>query len=222
MWKDSSITESLQCIASTIVVICWLFFVLFLCDWNFSTFAYFYLVPILVFGWWLVTVTYLQHHSPTTLIYDDEHWKFVDSAFETIDRKYGFGIDYWSHHITDCHVIHHLFFTKIPHYNLYRATEAMKEYLKENNLIHHYRYELTYDFFYKIHYYLISNGLRAIMYNPKSSSSSSSTSSTSPSSSAASISSPSSPASISTLLNSKEQNQSPPSTQQKSENKKKK
>jgi hypothetical protein len=31
-------------------------------------------------GWWLVAVTYLQHHNPDTVVYDDEDWKFVDSG----------------------------------------------------------------------------------------------------------------------------------------------
>jgi fatty acid desaturase len=38
--------------------------------------AYFYLAPVMVFGWWLVCVTYLQHHSENTIVYGNENWKF--------------------------------------------------------------------------------------------------------------------------------------------------
>ena len=70
------------------------------------------------------TQTYLQHHSHETVVYDDSNWSFVLAAFETVDRKFGYGIDSLHHHITDGHVAHHLFFTQIPHYNLMIATEV--------------------------------------------------------------------------------------------------
>lgn len=75
--------------------------------------AYWYGAPALVYGWWLVAVTYLQHHNPHTLVYAEEDWKFAHAAFETVDRKFGWGIDTLHHHITDGHVAHHLFFTKV-------------------------------------------------------------------------------------------------------------
>ena len=34
--------------------------------------AYWYGAPALVYGWWLVAVTYLQHHNPQTLVYSDK------------------------------------------------------------------------------------------------------------------------------------------------------
>jgi fatty acid desaturase len=42
--------------------------------------AYYYGGPWIMLGWWLVAVTYLQHHNPDTVVYDDEDWKFVDSG----------------------------------------------------------------------------------------------------------------------------------------------
>jgi acyl-lipid omega-3 desaturase len=106
-------------------------------------------------------VTYLQHHSPNTLVYDESDWKFVDAAFETVDRQYGFGIDTLHHHITDGHVVHHLFFTKIPHYNLPAATKALKDYLKANKVFDLYRSDKTLDFPYRVHSFFIKHGFRS-------------------------------------------------------------
>lgn len=128
---------------------------------NISNALYYYVAPWFVFSWWLVTVTYLQHHNYDTLVYDDNDWKFVDAAFETVDRKFGFGIDTLHHHITDGHVAHHLFFTKIPHYNLPIATKAITSYLKENQLGFLYKSDITYDFPYRVHKYMVQYGLSA-------------------------------------------------------------
>lgn len=120
-----------------------------------------------MFGWWLFAVTYLQHHGPDTLAYDDSDWKFVEAAFETVDRHFGWGIDAWHHHITDGHVVHHLFFTKIPHYNLPMATQALKKYLSENNLSHWYREDRTWDFPFRLHKYFIQKGYRTTLASTK-------------------------------------------------------
>ena len=111
-----------------------------------------------MFGWWLVTVTFLQHHSADTLVYGDEDWKFVTAAFETIDRTYGFGIDHLHHNITDGHVAHHLFFTSIPHYNLPIATQAIRKYLSDNNADSMYTHNNTYDFMLRIFKYIREYG----------------------------------------------------------------
>lgn len=79
-----------------------------------------------VFHFWLFSVTYMQHHTTdtdchdVTKVYDSTSWSFLKGALETIDRKYGYWIDELSHNITDGHVVHHLFFTKIPHYHASR------------------------------------------------------------------------------------------------------
>lgn len=166
MWKDTPASEYIKCLISTSVVIAWGTAVFALCQWKLSTYLYFYVAPLLVFGWWLVTVTYLQHHAPDTLVHDDSTWKFANAAFETVDREYGPLIDSLSHHITDGHVVHHLFFTKIPHYNLAKATKAMRAYLKDVGAEDVYKFEKTHDFFFRIHNYLVTNGLRAVLYRP--------------------------------------------------------
>ena len=43
-------------------------------------------------------------------------------------------------------MVHHLFFTKIPHYNLPIATKALVNYLKEHEIESVYKYEDTTDF----------------------------------------------------------------------------
>jgi acyl-lipid omega-3 desaturase len=86
-------------------------------------------VPLMVFNAWLVIVTYHQHHHEKTVVYDEKSWTFLLGAQETVDRSYGYLIDQFSHHITDGHIAHHLFFTKIPHYNLPKATEIVYKHL---------------------------------------------------------------------------------------------
>ena len=58
---------------------------------------------------------------------------------------------------------HHLFFTKIPHYNLPIATKALKKYLDDNSLGALYKFEKTYDFPIRVHKYLVQFGLGATM-----------------------------------------------------------
>ena len=133
LWKDTPSNEYVKCIVSSLVVVANLVAIYFIFGQSVANVCFYYLPPWVFFGWWLVTVTYLQHHDPDTLVYDDSDWKFVDAAFETVDRVFGFGIDYLHHHITDGHVAHHLFFTKIPHYNLPIATKAIREYLDDKD-----------------------------------------------------------------------------------------
>lgn len=161
LWKDTPSSESVKCLISSGIVLLNLVAVYFLCGQSFANVMFYYFPPWILFGWWLVTVTYLQHHDPETLVYDDKDWKFVTSAFETVDRVFGFGIDTLHHHITDGHVAHHLFFTKIPHYNLPAATKALRAYLEEKGLSHVYKRDNTMDFVYRVHKYFVTNGFRS-------------------------------------------------------------
>jgi len=170
LWRESSKEEYVKCLVSTAVVAAY-FYAFFVqasgCD--VSTFAFYYFIPILVFGWWLVCVTYLQHHSPDTVVYGEADWNFVTSAFETVDRTFGFGIDNLSHNITDGHVVHHLFYTKIPHYNLKKATSALLSFLDQNNAAHLYKHEPTYDFMFRVHKYFRDFGYGAKLFVDSSS-----------------------------------------------------
>jgi acyl-lipid omega-3 desaturase len=165
MWKESPSVEYTKCLVSTAVVFAYAYGVYAkICEYDFSVFSYYYLIPILVFGWWLVCVTYLQHHCPTTMVYDSDSWNFFTAAFETVDRTFGYGIDDLSHNITDGHVVHHLFYTKIPHYHLKKATRALRKYLSDNNASHLYKHEETYDFAFRVHQYFRDIGYGATLY----------------------------------------------------------
>lgn len=63
--------------------------------------------------------------------------------------------------LTDGHVAHHLFFTKIPHYNLPIATKAIKNYMITNGLGWMYKSENTYDFVYRTHKYFLDFGFKS-------------------------------------------------------------
>lgn len=98
-----------------------------------------YMVPWMVMSFWLFMVTYLQHHSDDGKLYTDETFSFVKGAFETVDRSYGKWVNRMSHHMVDGHVVHHLFFEKVPHYRLEAATQALQEGLAKEGQEHLYK-----------------------------------------------------------------------------------
>lgn len=170
LWKESyentkDYSEHTKCLISSAVVFANAYAILHVCQWNWETFAYYYLAPALVYGWWLVTVTYLQHHDHSTEVFGDDEWNFVYSAFQTIDRKFNFGIDYLHHHITDGHIAHHLFFKNIPHYNLPIATKAIYTYMESNGLSSMVKTDDTKDFMFRVHQYFVEFGFAATMFD---------------------------------------------------------
>jgi omega-6 fatty acid desaturase (delta-12 desaturase) len=82
----------------------------------------------LVCHMWLVVVTLLQHSDDEAPHYDNEDWDFVRGALSTIDRNYGSIINNMLHHITDGHVVHHLFST-MPFYHAIQATPYVRKAL---------------------------------------------------------------------------------------------
>lgn len=111
-----------------------------------ADFAVVCMVPWLVLSFWLFMVTYLQHHSDDGKLYTDDTWTFTKGAFETVDRNYGKHVNRMSHHMMDGHVIHHLFFTRVPHYHLSEATQHLQEGLSERGQSHWYKRVDTLDY----------------------------------------------------------------------------
>ncbi|CAI5447470.1 unnamed protein product [Caenorhabditis angaria] len=115
--------------------------------WNWVKYYY---VPLLFQGLILVIITYLQHQNEEIEVYEQDEWNFVRGQTQTIDRKWGFGLDTIMHNITDGHVAHHFFFTRIPHYHLLEATPAIKKALEPlKGTQYRYKNETNYDWFFK-------------------------------------------------------------------------
>lgn len=132
--------EQIQCAVSTVSVIAFIYvLIVMIFDFAWTAILVRHFVPVLIMNYWLVMVTYLQHHEEDTKTFDDSDFHFAEAAMETVDRCYGWGIDDVHHNITDGHVLHHLFFTKIPHYHLKKATQAVRPYLEATG-IYRYRY----------------------------------------------------------------------------------
>lgn len=85
-----------------------------------------YLGPYLVVNFWLVLYTWLQHTDVDIPHFDNDEWTWVKGAFMTVDRPYGFILDFLHHRIGSTHVAHHMD-ARIPHYNAVKATRALQE-----------------------------------------------------------------------------------------------
>lgn len=161
LWKDTPAVEKRKCWISFASVVAAATGIFALNGFDAKNVLFYYGGPHVMFSWWLFCVTYLQHHGPKTMVYGDKNWDYVKAGFETVDRTFGKVIDHLHHHITDGHVIHHLFFTKIPHYNLMKATAALRKYLADNKVEDVYRYEDTRDFPIRVHKYMVTTGFHA-------------------------------------------------------------
>ena len=88
----------------------------------------YYAGPYIVFIIWLDLVTFLHHTEPGIPWYRGEEWTFLKGAISSVDRNYG--IFNHIHHDIGTHVAHHIFLN-MPHYNLLKATEAIKPIMGE-------------------------------------------------------------------------------------------
>ena len=148
LWENESVKEKMRAAVSvgisvTTAATLWT-------SMGTANFAVVCMIPWLVLSFWLFMVTYLQHHSDDGRLYTDETWTFTKGAFETVDRNYGKHVNRLSHHMMDGHVIHHLFFTRVPHYHLKEATDAMQEGLLARGQSHWYKRVDTLNFGFEI------------------------------------------------------------------------
>ena len=149
LYKDANKTEKIKCVISTLLIIGFGYLLIYYSQ-TLTFFFLFYGGCWVMFSFWLFLVTYMQHHKENSIVFDDNTWNYLDGALETIDRSFGFGIDNFHHNITDGHVIHHLFFTQIPHYRLKEATYAVKELLEQHKVYHHLKAQVFFMDFFKL------------------------------------------------------------------------
>ncbi|RUP50128.1 delta-12 fatty acid desaturase [Jimgerdemannia flammicorona] len=90
--------------------------------------AKYYIIPYMMVNFWLILITFLQHTDPALPHYREAVWNFQRGAALTIDRSYGWLLNYFHHHIADTHVAHH-FFSQMPHYHAEEATSHIKKVL---------------------------------------------------------------------------------------------
>jgi len=95
-----------------------------------------YIIPLLLVNFFLVLITFLQHTDYALPHYTGNEWDWLRGALATIDRDFGV-LNGVFHHITDTHVVHHLF-SNMPFYHASEATQAIKGILKD-----YYRYDGT-------------------------------------------------------------------------------
>jgi len=121
--------QRVEAAVSSLLLFGWVFFLLK--TFPFTDLVLYYVVPVWICSAWLSLVTFLHHTHPDSKFYNDQQWNYFKGALTTIDRSYGSILDHLHHNI-ETHVVHHLFFTSIPHYNLKLATEAVKPVLGES------------------------------------------------------------------------------------------
>lgn len=83
--------------------------------------------PMLVVNCFVILITYMNHTHPSLPHYDASEWDWLGGALAMVDRDHGV-LNMVFHHITDTHVVHHLFPT-VPHYHAVEATRALKPVL---------------------------------------------------------------------------------------------
>jgi len=83
----------------------------------------YYGIPWMIFASWIVITTFLHHTDTDLTWYSNDRWTFVKGALSSVDRHYGLVHDMV--HNIGTHQVHHLF-TKIPHYNLEKATSHFR------------------------------------------------------------------------------------------------
>lgn len=105
--------------------------------WGAFTVFITYGIPYLWVNHWLVMITFLQHTDPMLPHYRASQHNFVRGALCTLDRSLmgDLGsIMAWigahaTHGISETHILHHVS-SKIPHYNAWEASDALRKKLQ--------------------------------------------------------------------------------------------
>jgi len=100
-----------------------------------------YLQPYLWVNHWLVLITFLQHTDPLLPHYRAPEFTFPRGALATLDRNLlgdcGAFMGWLGAHatngISETHVLHHVS-SKIPHYNAWEASAALKKRLGQSGI----------------------------------------------------------------------------------------
>ncbi|KAF8158342.1 delta-12 fatty acid desaturase protein [Crassisporium funariophilum] len=131
-----------QIIASNIGVFIWLFAIAASIYYKgFLDVFKAYLVPYLWANHWLVLITFLQHTDPLLPHYRAPEFNFQRGALATLDRNLlgdlgsvmGWIGSHATNGISETHVLHHVC-SKIPHYNAWEASTALKKRLASLNV----------------------------------------------------------------------------------------
>ncbi|KAG5341635.1 Delta(12) fatty acid desaturase [Termitomyces sp. T112] len=131
-----------QVIVSDLGIILWLSAIAYsIHQWGFATVFRLYLVPYLWVNHWLVLITFLQHTDPLLPHYRAPEFTFPRGALATLDRNLlgdcGSLMAWLGAHatngISETHVLHHVS-SKIPHYNAWEASAALKKKLAKKGI----------------------------------------------------------------------------------------
>ncbi|KAF8650160.1 hypothetical protein AX16_005394 [Volvariella volvacea WC 439] len=101
-----------------------------------------YLATYLWVNHWLVLITFLQHTDPLLPHYRAPEFTFPRGALATMDRNLlgdcgsimGWIGAHATHGISETHVLHHVS-SKIPHYNAWEASAALKKRLAKAGIV---------------------------------------------------------------------------------------
>ena len=116
--------ENYQGLLSITLVLGFLFNLIY--HFSIITLISWYFIPYIIFTICLSIVTYLHHTDENLKYYDSNEWTYLKGALSTIDRVYINEYIEYFHHNIGTHIVHHLFFSSIPHYNLKQASKDVK------------------------------------------------------------------------------------------------
>jgi omega-6 fatty acid desaturase (delta-12 desaturase) len=115
-------------------------------------FVKFWLVPWLVYHFWMSTFTLVHHTLPDIHFSEPEDWDAAQAQlFGTVHCEYPFWVEFLCHHI-NVHIPHHLS-TAIPSYNLRLAHRSLQKTWGNSLQEHHFSWKLMKQITDKCHLY---------------------------------------------------------------------